>query len=336
MSCDREKTSPTRVTPSSQDEDSSESDQEETSPTREMSPLQSEASLDLECIENSDVCDSESENSSDSESDSEPDSEMEIISFSKAVSVCTCGATGAGRVSHHRNCPCNPRNVTLQGTSSSGPAYTVTGPLPTVEWKDLALNRLSSLAGVSAINKIRSPDPLKPVPCREIAPHIRDVVCGDGHCFFRALSKELTGTEDNHLLIRRAITSFMVIPENEVILARYCNVESMARHVSQKQIDKDGWATEVEIHVIPALIQPLLTACDQILSSHVENMKRQVRTPAHCYINALGSSPHDEYPKETEIGEDKTLGLNTVKELWLPSMSLRWSNSPRVHSSRIS
>ena len=52
--------------------------------------------------------------------------------------------------------------------------------------------------------------------------------------------------------------------------------------------------------------------------------------------DALGSSPHDEYPKETQIGEDKTLGLNTVRELWLPSMSLRWSNSLRVHSSQIS
>ena len=124
-----------------------------------------------------------------------------------------------------------------------------------MEWKDLAINRLSSLAGVSAINKIRSPDPLKPVPCREIAPHIRDVVHGDGHCLFRALSKELTGTEDNHLLIRQAITSFMVMPENEVILARYCNVESMARHVSQRGIDKDGWATEVEIHVMATILQ---------------------------------------------------------------------------------
>ena len=251
MSCDREETSPTRVTSPSQDEDSSESDREETSPTRGMSPPQSEASSDLECIETSDICDSKSENSSDSESDSE----MEIISFSKAVSVCTCGATDAGRVSHQRDCPCNPRNVTLQGTASSGPTYTVTGPLSTVEWKDLALNRLSSLAGVSAINKIRSPDPLKPVPCREIAPHIRDVVHGDGHCLFRALSKELTGTEDNHLLIRQAITSFMVMPENEVILARYCNVESMARHVSQKRIDKDGWGTEVEIHAMATILQ---------------------------------------------------------------------------------
>ena len=77
--------------------------------------------------------------------------------------------------------------------------------------------------------------------------HIRDAVRGDGHCLFQALSKELTGTEDNHLLVHQAITSFMVVPENEEILARDCNVESMARHVPQKQIDKDGWGTEVEI-----------------------------------------------------------------------------------------
>ena len=179
VSCDREQTSPTRVTSPPQDEAPSESDQEETSPTRGMSPPQSEASSDLECMDTSDVWHSESENSSDSESDSE----MEIINFSKALSVCTCGATSAGRVSHRRDCPCNPRNVALQGTASSGSAYTVTGPLPTVEWKDLAVNRLSSLAGVPAVNKIRSPDPLKPVPCREIAPHIRDVVRGDGRLF---------------------------------------------------------------------------------------------------------------------------------------------------------
>ena len=66
---------------------------------------------------------------------------------------------------------------------------------------------------------------------------------------FQALSKELTGTEDNHLLIHQAVTSFMVMQENEVILALYCHVESMARHVTQKRINKDGWGTEVEIHV---------------------------------------------------------------------------------------
>ena len=152
---------------------------------------------------------------------------------------------------------------------------------------------------------------------------------------FRALSKELTGTEDNHLLIRRAITSFMVLPENEVILARYCNVESMACHVSQKQIDEDGWATEVEIHVMATILQcEIYVFCE---FGPTCNWSRF--TPAFSSskgADALGSSPHDEYPKETEIGEDKTLGLNTVRELWLPSMSLRWSNSPRVHSSQIS
>ena len=49
--------------------------------------------------------------------------------------------------------------------------------------KGLAINRLSSLTGVPAVNKIRSPDPLKPVPCREITPYIHNAVCGDRHCF---------------------------------------------------------------------------------------------------------------------------------------------------------
>ena len=127
VSCDREQTSPTRVTSRPQDEAPSESNQEETSPTRGMCPPPSEASSDVMCMDTSDVCDSESENSSDSESDtesdSESDSEMEIISFSKALSVCTCVASSAGHVSHRRDCPCNPRNVALQGTASSGPAY---------------------------------------------------------------------------------------------------------------------------------------------------------------------------------------------------------------------
>ena len=72
---------------------------------------------------------------------------------------------------------------------------------------------------------------------------------------FQALSKEYTGTEDNHLLVRQAITLFMVLPVNEEILACYCNFESKARHVSQKQIDKDGWGTEVEIHVMATILQ---------------------------------------------------------------------------------
>ena len=80
---------------------------------------------------------------------------------------------------------------------------------------------------------------------------------------FRALSKELMGTEDNHLLVRKAITSFMVMPENEVILARFCNVKSMAHHVSQQGIDKDGWGTEVEIHVMATIL--MIRSCPPML-----------------------------------------------------------------------
>ena len=195
----------TRVTAPSH---SSKSDREETSPTREMSPLKSEASSDLECIENSDVI----------LRVRIPQTLNQTLKWRSSVSPRQCLYALVPLVLN-----VFPTAETVSATPEMlyillRPAYIVTGPLPTVEWKDLALKRLSSLAGVSAINKIRSPDPLKPVPCREIAPHIRDVVRGDGHCFFRALSKESTGTENNHL---------MVMLENEVILAR---------HVSQKEM----------------------------------------------------------------------------------------------------
>ena len=36
------------------------------------------------------------------------------------------------------------------------------------------------------------------IPCVEIAPHRRDCVSGDGHCLFRSVAKEITGTENNY------------------------------------------------------------------------------------------------------------------------------------------
>ena len=60
----------------------------------------------------------------------------------------------------------------------------------------------------------------------------------------------------------------------------------------------------------PSFNPAIGTAYDQILSSHVENMQ------ANCSINARGSFP------KTDFGEDRTLDLNTMKKLLLPSMSL--------------
>ena len=47
---------------------------------------------------------------------------------------------------------------------------------------------------MSMVDKVSSPDRVHPLPCNEIAPHIRMRVLGDGNCLFRAVSRHVTGT----------------------------------------------------------------------------------------------------------------------------------------------
>ena len=71
-------------------------------------------------------------------------------------------------------------------------------PLPTDEWRLRAIEVLSMHSHRTVRNNLSTPAEVIPVRCDEIAPHIRDSVLGDGNCLFRAISKEITGTERNH------------------------------------------------------------------------------------------------------------------------------------------
>ena len=44
---------------------------------------------------------------------------------------------------------------------------------------------------------------------------------GDGNCYFRCLSRELGGTENNHEKLRDAVVSFMAQPENQTAFNNY-------------------------------------------------------------------------------------------------------------------
>ena len=57
-------------------------------------------------------------------------------------------------------------------------------------------------------------DHIKAVECQENFPYIRDEIIGDGNCFFRAVSKSVTGTQKNHKAFRKAIVNFMTLEEN--------------------------------------------------------------------------------------------------------------------------
>ena len=86
--------------------------------------------------------------------------------------------------------------------------YTLKPP-PSVEWKRKAISCLQRYTPIQIIDKLSNPDCINSIPCSEISPHIRDGVVGDGNCGFRAIAKQLTGTESNHPVIRAAIVQYM-------------------------------------------------------------------------------------------------------------------------------
>lgn len=67
---------------------------------------------------------------------------------------------------------------------------------------------------------------------------------GDGNCFFRAISIVLTGTEENHMLVRKQLINFMTI--NQVV--KDFVAEDIANYVNRTKMDENKtWATDVEI-----------------------------------------------------------------------------------------
>ena len=68
------------------------------------------------------------------------------------------------------------------------------------------------IAKWSNVSLIIWSEPVEVVEGPEIAPHTGDTIEGDGNCLFRAISKEVTGTQKNHEAVRDAIVNFMVAP----------------------------------------------------------------------------------------------------------------------------
>ena len=86
----------------------------------------------------------------------------------------------------------------------------------------------------------------------EAGPGAAVTVDGDGACFFRAVSWVLTGTEDNHDVIRRKICSFLMDPKNwwrmQPLVRSGKNGSAYVRNADMRNPKK--WATEVEIFAL--------------------------------------------------------------------------------------
>ena len=146
-----------------------------------------------------------------SEDETEAESDMEDLSSDDDQLSCNC--PNGYRGTHKQDCHLNPRykgaklfrslyttpNEPTSSKSSqcelvdvSNSSYQPSGPLPSPDWKQCACEMVKQWSGVSLTSE---EEPVKAVKCIEILPHVRDSIVGDGHCLFRALSKEVTGTQ---------------------------------------------------------------------------------------------------------------------------------------------
>ena len=64
-------------------------------------------------------------------------------------------------------------------------------------------------------NRLSHPTPRPRWERRNVAqmtvPTVVDLIGGDGNCFFRAISRELTGSQEYHSYIRKLITNHMQV-----------------------------------------------------------------------------------------------------------------------------
>ena len=141
---------------------------------------------------------------------------------------------------------------------------TVTGPLPTEEWKSAARDVIAKLSRCELTARSQR---VQKIPCRDIEPHVRDRVWGDDNCLFRAFSKEVTGTESNHRAFRQAIVNFMTHKDNAYRFCKDCfagdtleanlyePIKSMTGYIKEKKLDQRGWGTDREIRAFATLCQ---------------------------------------------------------------------------------
>ena len=94
--------------------------------------------------------------------------------------------------------------------------FAITGA-PTSSWRDDAMAFLGTLTDAPVVHVVEGVIPLK---CEELSPHIRDSMVPDGNCMYRAISKQVTGSQDNHMALRLAMIQFMQHEEHAVALAR--------------------------------------------------------------------------------------------------------------------
>lgn len=133
-------------------------------------------------------------------------------------------------------------------------------PTPSLSWKNTACQLLEQMTGLPIVNKTTTPDPIVLSDSSEIIPNIRDAVIGDGHCLFRAISKEVTGTESNFNVFRHIAALYLRTNPQLVsyIYTRYdrsiTDSTHIERYITNSRLLQRGWGSDVEIRAISTVL----------------------------------------------------------------------------------
>ena len=96
-----------------------------------------------------------------------------------------------------------------------------------------------------------------------IAPHKIERIVGDGHCLFRAISKAITGNQENHQLFRAAVVQWMLSERHPPQLAKYvgsvgensvCS-EVVREYIERSKMSHDTWGSDKEIRAFATMFQ---------------------------------------------------------------------------------
>ena len=200
---------------------------------------------------------------------------------------CTCSNE---KSSHQRLCPLNPRNKGKSPDveyikSEDAMSSLVIGKTPSTDWMTSAALLIQDYTGETVSV---GTDPLKTIKHAEISPYVCHKIKGDGNCFYRAISKAITGTERNHMLIRLTICTFMTnnaLELSNLVLPNVPNITSenaanaMRVHLLNKKLNQFGtWATENEIFISATVFQ---------LQIHVSILSTQKKARSWCTFKSL-------------------------------------------------
>ena len=177
----------------------------------------------------------------------------------------------------------------------------------------------------------REEDALIKLEIDDISPHQVDEIVGDGHCFFRAISKAITGTQSYHADFRKAVVEWMLCEDHPQELAQYIAPfdtvsDSDCQSAIQKYIDEghmslDGWGSDKEIRAFATMFQIVICVSTNSpggrrwnyyspIFSDEKTAEGNQTTTCTCITQTVGHIMTSLFPQNHEIANTRAIKLS--------------------------